>query len=99
MAYARWTTDAEIYKYASEKAFVYFDFSSFLATGETLQTVTAAGDAGITVVHEDTTGDVVTISVEGGTANLTYDAECRIVTSNGQERRYPVEVNIMADRV
>lgn len=99
MGIETWTEASFVRKYASDIAHVYFDFSSFLVDGETISTATAAADAGLTAAHVSTDGAVVTISLTGGTENLSYDAECRITTSTGQERRWPVLVQVLEDRV
>ena len=59
-----------------------FDWSSWLATGETISTRTITVDTGLTQPSTDTeSSGIVTVWLSGGTANNTYDVACKIATS------------------
>jgi len=62
-----------------------FDWSSWLATGETITSYTITEDTGITVDSDSNTDDTVTVWLSGGIANVRYKIVCHIVTSAGRE--------------
>ena len=66
-----------------------FDWSSWLADGETITTPTVTAETGLTLDSSSESGGVVTAWVSGGTAGNNYSLECKIVTSAGRtdERR------------
>ena len=58
-----------------------FDWSSWLATGETISSRTVTVETGITKVSDTSASGKVTAWLSGGTAGTTYDVACKIVTS------------------
>jgi hypothetical protein len=73
-----------------------FDWSSWLATGETISSKTVTVGSGLT---EDSssitdTNTSVTIWLSGGTTDTDYSVECKIVTSDSRidERSITIRV-------
>lgn len=62
-----------------------FDWTSWLATGETITTATVTADDGLTIHDESNTTSVVTFWASGGTANGRYAVHCHVTTSEGRE--------------
>ena len=61
-----------------------FDWTEWLATGETITDHTITADTGITV-DSSTEGDgKVTVWLSGGTAGKNYKVACKITTSAGR---------------
>ena len=59
-----------------------FDWSDWLATGETISTRVMTVPSGITLSSTDTeSSGVVTFWLSGGTAGNWYDVACKITTS------------------
>lgn len=60
-----------------------FDWSDWLASGETISTKTVTPENGITVDSSSITDTnaSVTVWLSGGTAGNVYDVACRITTS------------------
>lgn len=61
-----------------------FDWSSWLATGETLSTATWTVPTGITKDSQSLTTTVATAWLSSGTAGTSYDVACKVVTSAGR---------------
>lgn len=61
-----------------------FDWSSWLATGETISTSTWVVPTGITKDSDSKTTTTTTIWLSGGTDGENYDVVNRIVTSAGR---------------
>ena len=58
-----------------------FDWSDWLATGETISSHTITVTSGITKDSDSESSGVVTVWLSGGTAGEDYDVACKIVTS------------------
>lgn len=58
-----------------------FDWSDWLATGETISSHTITAETGITKDSDSESSGVVTVWLSGGTAGNEYDVACEIVTS------------------
>ena len=71
-----------------------FDWSSWLATGETISSRTITVPTGITKDSDSEASGVVTVWLSGGTANTWYDVACKIVTSASRtdERTMRIQV-------
>lgn len=71
-----------------------FDWSGWLASGETITTATVTAADGITLDSDDEAGGVVTVWLSGGTANTRYAVACLITTDQGRtdERTRYVDV-------
>lgn len=67
-----------------------FDWSSFLATGETISSYTVTCDSALTKLADSSTTTSVLIEVSGGTAGTQSLLTCEIYTANatGQHNRY-----------
>jgi hypothetical protein len=61
-----------------------YDWSSWLATGETISSYTITTPTGITKASDSQATGKVTIWLSGGTAGTEYSVECKIVTSAGR---------------
>lgn len=63
-----------------------FDWSDWLAAGETISTRTITAGSGITVDSSSITdtNTSVTVWLSGGTAGDSYDVTCQIVTSDSR---------------
>ena len=56
------------------------DFSNYLPTGDTINTVSVSVDSGITVVSTSNTDTVATAIISGGTAGSIYNVESQLQT-------------------
>ena len=61
-----------------------FDWTEWLATGETITDHTITADTGITVDSSTESGGKVTVWLSGGTAGENYKVACLITTSAGR---------------
>ena len=70
--------------------------SNWLATGETISTITITATTGITVASSSITdtNTSATVWLSGGTAGATYSVACKIATSASRtdERTISIEV-------
>lgn len=71
-----------------------FDWSDWLATGETISTATWTVPAGITKTDQDETTTTAVIWLSGGTADTDYNVACAVTTSDGRtdERTMTIKV-------
>ena len=72
-----------------------FDWSDWLATGETISTFTITEDTGITSGTESQSGGIVTYWLSGGTVGTNYKVACKIVTSAGRTDERSVTVKVV----
>lgn len=72
-----------------------FDWTAWLADGETITDHTITVPSGITNDSSSVASGVVTVWLSGGTAQTDYRVECLITTSAGRtdERSMTVRVN------
>ena len=61
-----------------------FDWTEWLATGETITDHTITADTGITVDSSTESDGKVTVWLSGGTAGINYKIACLITTSAGR---------------
>lgn len=61
-----------------------FDWSDWLASGETITDHTITGETGITVDSSTESAGKVTVWLSGGTAGENYKVACLIETSAGR---------------
>ena len=61
-----------------------FDWTEWLATGETITDYTITADTGITVDSSTELDGKVTVWLSGGTAGQNYKVACKITTSAGR---------------
>lgn len=73
------------YKTADSILDFQFDWSTWLASGDTISTSTWTLESGITEDSESETTTTTTITISGGTTGKTYKATNAIVTANGFE--------------
>jgi len=77
-----------------------FDWSDWLASGETIATYPIAVDTGITLgtglkAPSSSTDGKVTIWLSGGAAGTTYKVACRITTSATREDERTIRVKVL----
>lgn len=73
----------------------YFDWSEWLATGETISSNTITVPTGITKDSDSATTTKVTVWLSGGTDGTTYTVACKIVTSAGRTDERSIDVHVM----
>ena len=61
-----------------------FDWTEWLATGETITDHTITADTGITVDSSTEDAGKVTVWLSGGTAGINYKVACKITTTAGR---------------
>lgn len=61
-----------------------FDWTDWLASGETIISHTITADTGITVESSTEDAGKVTVWLSGGTAGINYKVACKITTSAGR---------------
>ena len=61
-----------------------FDWTEWLATGETITDHTITADTGITVDSSTESDGKVTVWLSGGTAGINYKVACLVETSAGR---------------
>lgn len=61
-----------------------FDWTGWLATGETIDTHTITVDTGLTKDSSTESGGKVTVWLSGGTAGINYKVACLVTTSAGR---------------
>ena len=61
-----------------------FDWTGWLAAGETITDHTITADTGITVDSSTESDGKVTVWLSGGTAGINYKVACKITTSAGR---------------
>lgn len=69
-----------------------FDWSSWLATGETISTSTWTVPSGITKDSDEKDNTSTTIWLSGGTAGTTYALANKIVTSVGRTTERTMDI-------
>lgn len=62
-----------------------WDFSGWLADGETIQSATVTVAGGITKDSQSNTDTTVTVWISGGQAGKTGTATCHITTTQGRQ--------------
>ncbi len=76
-----------------------FDWSSWLAAGETISSETITAATGITLgtgaKAPSESGGVITVWLSGGTAGTIYTVACKIVTSKLRTDERTIEISIM----
>ena len=63
-----------------------FDWSTWLATGETISHVVTV-DTGLTKDSDSEADGIVTVWLSGGTAGTSYNVACKIVTTTRTDER------------
>ena len=61
-----------------------FDWSDWLATGETISSHVITAQTGITKDSDSESDGVVTVWLSGGTAGINYKVACLITTTAGR---------------
>ena len=72
-----------------------FDWSSWLATSETISSHTVTVEAGITLDSDSESSGIVTAWLSGGTANTVYDVACKIVTSASRTDERTIKIKVL----
>ena len=71
-----------------------FDWSSWLAESETINTYTVTVMSGLTLYSDSQADGVVTVWLSGGTAGNWYTVACRIVTSAGRTDERTMRIRV-----
>ena len=72
----------------------HFDWSGWLASGETISSYVITTQTGITKDSDSDSSGIVTVWLSGGTAGSNYSLACKITTSDSRtdERTMTIEV-------
>ena len=72
-----------------------FDWTEWLATGETITDHTITADTGITVDSSAESDGKVTVWLSGGTAGINYKVACKITTSAGRTDERTIWIKVV----
>jgi len=72
-----------------------FDWSDWLGSGETIETVTITVSSGITKDSDTESDGVVIIWLSGGTAGTSYTVACKIVTSSSRTDERSITIMVI----
>lgn len=74
-----------------------FDWSDWLATGETISSMTVTADTGITIDSSAITDSStsVTVWLSAGSVDMTYEVTCKIVTSAGRTDERTISIALV----
>ena len=72
-----------------------FDWTEWLATGETITDHTITADTGITVDSSTELDGKVTVWLSGGTAGVNYKVACLITTSAGRTDERTIWIKVV----
>lgn len=72
-----------------------WDWSLWLPTGDSINTVTWTADTGITVAAVSHTSTSATVGVSSGTAGVMYSITCSIATVNGLAEQWSAPVSVL----
>lgn len=70
------------------------NWSKWLASGDTISSVTATPDTGITVDDTDFDATTTTLWLSGGTAGSKYNIRVHVVTANGRQDDRTVQITV-----
>ena len=71
-----------------------FDWSSWLAESETINTYTVTVESGLTKDSDSQANGKVTVWLSGGTDGTWYSVACRIVTSAGRTDERTMRIRV-----
>jgi hypothetical protein len=71
-----------------------WDWSEWLAAGETISSFDTTIPTGLTLDSESNTNTAVTAWLSGGTVDTGYKVICHIVTSEGREDDRSIYINV-----
>jgi len=72
-----------------------FDWTEWLATGETITDHTITADTGITVDSSAESDGKVTVWLSGGTAGINYKVACLITTTAGRTDERTIWIKVV----
>ena len=72
-----------------------FDWTGWLATGETITDYAITADTGITVDSSTEDAGKVTVWLSGGTAGINYKVACKITTSAGRTDERTIWIKVV----
>ena len=72
-----------------------FDWSDWLASGETITNHTITADTGITVDSWTEDDGKVTVWLSGGTAGINYKVACKITTTAGRTDERTIWIKVV----
>lgn len=73
-----------------------FDWSEWLATGDTISSSDWTVPAGLTEVSASNTTTTATVFLSGGTAGSSYDVVNRITTANGRTDDRTITIRVVS---
>jgi hypothetical protein len=71
-----------------------FDWSEWLAIGETITARTVTVETGLVKDSDSATTDTVTVWLSGGTAGVSYQVACRITTSSARTDERTITIRV-----
>lgn len=71
-----------------------FEWSDYLADGETIVSYTVTVPAGITKNSDGRVGSKVTAWLSGGSEGVRYEIDCTIVTSEGRTAERSMQIRV-----
>lgn len=71
-----------------------YDWSKWLAAGETIIAHTLTPTEGITVDSSSRTGGIVTVWLSSATLNATHQVTCHIVTDQGRQDDRTIKLRV-----
>lgn len=71
-----------------------FDWSNWLATGETIASHTVTVQSGLTLDSSTDTADTVTAWISGGTVGVKYTVACLINTDQGRTAERTIYIQV-----
>lgn len=71
-----------------------FDWTSWLASGETISSATVSANTGLTVDSSTDDGSIVTGWISGGTAGTAYNVKCKIATNASRTGVRRIKINV-----
>jgi hypothetical protein len=71
-----------------------FDWSRWLAEGETISSAVIEVEDGLTKDSQSNTADTATVWLSGGTLGVTYDVTCRITTNQGRTDERTIGIRV-----
>lgn len=72
-----------------------FDWTAWLAAGETISSYVLTVPGGITQTLVTSTTKTVTVWLSGGTADVSYIVGCKIITSQGRTDERDIQVDVV----
>jgi hypothetical protein len=72
-----------------------FDWSSWLASGESIATYSLSAEAGITLGTNSVNAGIITYWLSGGTEGETYKITCQVETNEGRIGERTMRIRVL----